>query len=366
MAEFKHKKSEIVAVLNPSENNPRNSEGDFIELKDGRILFAYSRYTGSRSEDDRPCDIACIYSHDGGKSFDMAPRILKKASEHNVENIMSVSLLRLQNGDLGLFYLIKHKDALTSDYVLCRSADEGETFYSAVSCFSPHNPEYYVVNNNRVLRTKSGRLIVPAALHRRHPKNIIYGIDPALAVFSYSDDDGFTWKSFSGTLACPVYRSETGLQEPGVIELNNGVLYAYFRTDLMCQYESFSLDGGKSWTLPQPSAFTSPVSPLKIAQNPYTGLYYAVWNPIPNYQGRDKNLHENTSLSWGRTPLVIAESEDGINFSDYCIIEDDPEAGFCYPAIYFTGENSMLLSYCSGDKTCHSCLCRTTIRKLEW
>lgn len=361
MEEFKIKKSEIAAQICPTDGNPRNSEGDFIALKDGRIMFAYSRYKGKGSGDHCPCDIASIYSSDGGRSFDLTPRILASASEHNTENIMSVSLLRMQNGDLGLFYLIKHENALSSDYVLRRSDNEGESFHKPVSCLSPKNPEYYVVNNNRVLRTKSGRLIVPAALHRRHPENI-YGIDPAAAVFSYSDDDGFTWKSFSGLLSCPVHRSKTGLQEPGVIELNENVLYAYFRTDLLCQYESFSLDGGRHWTQPQPSVFASPASPLKIAQNPYSGLYYAVWNPIPNYPGRTGNL----KASWGRTPLVIAESEDGINFSDYCIIEDDPDAGFCYPALFFTGEKSMLLSYCSGDKTLESCLTRTTIRYLEW
>jgi len=32
-----------VLKLSPSGNNPRNSEGDFINLKDGRVLFVYSR-----------------------------------------------------------------------------------------------------------------------------------------------------------------------------------------------------------------------------------------------------------------------------------------------------------------------------------
>ena len=32
--------------LPPGPGNPRNSEGDFIELKDGRVLYAYSRFNG--------------------------------------------------------------------------------------------------------------------------------------------------------------------------------------------------------------------------------------------------------------------------------------------------------------------------------
>lgn len=35
-----------VLQLNPGENNPRNSEGDFVRLKDGRIMFIYTHFTG--------------------------------------------------------------------------------------------------------------------------------------------------------------------------------------------------------------------------------------------------------------------------------------------------------------------------------
>ena len=36
---------EIVLRLDPKDGNPRNSEGDFIQLKDGRILFVYTHFT---------------------------------------------------------------------------------------------------------------------------------------------------------------------------------------------------------------------------------------------------------------------------------------------------------------------------------
>ena len=36
------KGKDIVLRLEPGPNNPRNSEGDFISLKDKRILFVYS------------------------------------------------------------------------------------------------------------------------------------------------------------------------------------------------------------------------------------------------------------------------------------------------------------------------------------
>ena len=37
-------------VIEPSKESPRNSEGDVVELKDGRLLLAYSRFTGGGSD----------------------------------------------------------------------------------------------------------------------------------------------------------------------------------------------------------------------------------------------------------------------------------------------------------------------------
>ena len=36
--------NEVVLDLNPSKENPRNSEGSFVTLKSGRILFYYSQW----------------------------------------------------------------------------------------------------------------------------------------------------------------------------------------------------------------------------------------------------------------------------------------------------------------------------------
>lgn len=58
-----------VAQLLPDTNNPRNSEGDFITLKDGRILFVYSHYTGTSGSDHGSSYLAGRYSSDKGKTW---------------------------------------------------------------------------------------------------------------------------------------------------------------------------------------------------------------------------------------------------------------------------------------------------------
>ncbi|MBQ3151609.1 MAG: exo-alpha-sialidase [Clostridia bacterium] len=357
------KSSEIVWDIRPCEDNPRNSEGDFITLKDGRILFVYCRFDGN-AHDNAPCDIAGVISEDGGKTFG-EPFIVARASEHGVNNIMSVSVMRLGNGDLGLFYLVKHNTVGSSSFVLRRSSDEGKTFSDPVQCLPDRFVGYYVVNNSRVLITEDGRIIVPAAYHRfgMDDKGFMTSDYYGMGCFFESCDDGRSFKEMCKPLTIGV-QSQTGLQEPGIVELPNGTLYAYFRTDKMYQYESFSVNGGKSWSAPTPSRFTSPDSPMKIAKNPYSGKYYAVWNPIPKYNGRITDKKDQW-VNAGRTPLYIAESENGIDFGEPYAVETDPKRGFCYPAIFFTAADEMLISYCSGGEEDGMCLARTTVRKIK-
>ena len=58
----------IALVLPPAQSNPRNSEGDFVTLKDGRLLFVYTHFTGGGG-DHSSAYLAGRYSSDGGKSW---------------------------------------------------------------------------------------------------------------------------------------------------------------------------------------------------------------------------------------------------------------------------------------------------------
>ncbi len=370
---MKVKSTEIICELRMGEDNPRNSEGAFLRLNDGKILFAYSRFHGGSENDGAPCDIAyLILNSDGSFPHSQKPKILVSAGEYeNASNIMSVSLMRMTNGDIGLFYIVKQNatekaksapEPIVSEYMLRRLKDEaGLPKISEVCVTGESEKTYKVLNNDRVLRTSKGRLIVPFAAHEAYytEKGAEFN-EKGRVKLLYSDDDGYTWhenESYLELLGAPY--TKTGLQEPGIAELPSGELYLYARTDMMFQYESFSKDGGLTWTSPAPSKFTSPRSPMKIAQNPYNKLYYAVWNPIPNYNGRIE-----CDPHWGRTPLVIAKSSDGSSFSPFCVLEDDPQRGFCYPGIFFLDEKTVLLSYCSGYPEEPICLCSTTIRKV--
>lgn len=362
MSIFKIKEQKTVCELCPSENNGRNSEGDFIALNDDRIMYAYSRYNSTGGEDDDSCDIAAVFSNDRGNSFG-GMKILLRAADFGVKNLMSVTLRRMNNGDIGLFFLKKELNG-NSEVILCRSKDEGKTFYKQTKCVPEIFPSYYVINNCRILKTDAGKWFLPVASHRKgENSNGETDFDYyAFSILYYSDDDGETWKEIPHKFINPVNYSETGLQEPGITELENGTLYAYFRTDCMCQYESFSFNGGRSWTQASPSKFTSPESPMLIRKNPYSGKYYAIYNPVPNYNGKK---FPQDFFHAGRTPIVIRESDNGIDFSEEIItIEGHENKGYCYPALFFADKKTMLVSFCAGGKEDGACLNKTMIKKI--
>ena len=149
-----------VFFLPTSEQVKRNGEGAFIRLKDGRIMFAYTEYCGSGGGDHDWAQLVAIYSSDEGETWGDRRVLLQPQAQD--ANVMSISFLRMQNGDLGMFFLRK-TDGLCRLY-WARSADEGVSWYEETVCC---DEGYYVVNNDRVVRLKNGNILFPANLHVR-------------------------------------------------------------------------------------------------------------------------------------------------------------------------------------------------------
>lgn len=318
-------------VLEPGEGNPRNSEGDFIQLEDGRILFAYTHFTGSAS-DFGAAHVAGRYSSDGGKTWSGEDTVI--VSNEGGMNTMSVSLLRLDNGEIGLFYL--RKDSRADCRLHMRvSNDEAQTWSGPRVCIEP--PGYYVVNNDRVIQLKTGRLVIPAARHSLPGQDFQHR---GAALCYLSDDRGETWQRSDTILEAPP-DSRSGLQEPGVIELKDGRLMMLARTDQGSQFRSYSSDAGITWSPAEPSDLVSPVSPATFERIPKTGDILLAWN---NHKGIDEALRGK------RTPFTVAISRDeGQTWEHVKNIEDDPHGWYCYTAMEFVGD-CVLLGHCAGDR----------------
>jgi hypothetical protein len=384
----------IVLELKVGPKNPRNSEGAFVTLRDGRILFAYTKFIGDRTaphsgealrgrpaSDEGSAVIAARFSSDEGRTWTTRDRVI--VPNEGRLNVMSVSLLRLSDGRIALFYLRKNGPHDCRLWMRA-SKDEARTFSRATCCIPA--PGYFVVNNDRVVAVRAThasplqreRLIVPAAYHRlkrpsRHDKRVI---DSAcLAVYFLSDDLGKTWREGEHWRACPE-NCYSGLQEPGVVELGDcpavgdcprsvrrkpARLFSWARTTLGCQYGMHSDDGGETWSRPKPTAFKSPLSPMSVKRIPATGHLLAVWN---DRSGRFK-LPKPAEVTRERTPLVAAVSRDeGRTWTSHTLIERDHRMGFCYTAIHFTADDHVLLAYCAGGRTPPYILSHLRVRRI--
>lgn len=326
----------VVLDIAPTKEYPRNSEGAFVTLKNNDILYAYTQFYGGES-DHSSARIVEIRSKDSGQTWSEPVTLVENTGGYNV---MSVSLLRLKNGNIALFYLVKNDLHDCKPYVRI-SADDTKTWSAPVAM--TENPGYFVVNNDRVIQCRSGRLVAPAAYHRPIIRNGKKSDDGrAIALWLLSDDNGATWRESKLWWAVPEPDTNTGLQEPGVVELENGALFSWSRTNTGVQYGFVSLDGGETFSAPYRTSLISPVSPASIKTIPGTSRLLALYN---DHSGRFPFSPKR------RTPLVAAISDDGgVTWPVAKVIEDDPDGHFCYTAIHFTGDY-MLLAYCAGSLT---------------
>ncbi len=322
--------------LTPGPGNPRNSEGDFIQLKDGRIMFVYTRFTGGGS-DHAKAHLAARFSNDGGLTWTAKDKTV--LSNEGGLNIMSVSLLRLHNGAVALFYLRKNslKDCRP---LMRRSADEGKTWSKPIEVIKKP-VGYYVMNNDRVVQLKkSGRLVAPVALHNL-PEYLKPDWTGKITCY-LSEDNGKNWRrSHTIMTAQDSAGKRVTVQEPGVVELKDGRLMMFCRTDAGSQFISHSRDGGDTWSPLHASNIKSPRSPATIERIPSTGDLLLAWND---------HSRITPALRGNRTPFTVAISRDeGKTWGAPKTLEDDPNGWYCYTAMTFIGER-VLLGHCAGDR----------------
>ena len=61
--------NQITLELKPQPGNARNSEGAFVTLDNGRILFIWSKYITDSYVDEAPCILVSRTSNDGGLTW---------------------------------------------------------------------------------------------------------------------------------------------------------------------------------------------------------------------------------------------------------------------------------------------------------
>ncbi len=220
-------------IQKASPEAPRAGEGSAVGLRDVSVLFVYSHFTGRG--DDAPACLVKRVSNDSGRTWSAPVEVQKKQGESHL-NVMSASLLRLQNGNIAFVFLEKIDPEKCVPYIKF-SSNEGET-WTPPEPIDKTESGYYTVNNDRLCMASGGRIFLPFNLYEfseKHKRG-----NNRCGVF-YSDDNGATW----GKSKClPMKRENVispanlhesklkiwneinaygvSIQEPGIVELSDG------------------------------------------------------------------------------------------------------------------------------------------------
>jgi len=308
----------------PTDKNPRYTEGSIIALNDGSLLLATTEFIDSDS-DFAKARIVARRSADGGRTWGE-----KRVLQENTGglNVMSVTLRRLKSGNIAMFYLQKnsHSDL---DLLVRQSNDEGTTFGPPVTV--TNNPGYHVVNNDRITQLKSGRLLAPAASSADVTKENHF-----VSHCYLSDDDGATWRDGTGH----VDAAKRGAMEPEVIELRDGRVMMIVRTQLGYPGKSYSADGGDTWGPMTPLGVQAPEAPATLRRIPSTGDLLLIWNNV---------YTPGAGHSGKRTPLTAAISNDeGETWKIVRNLESNSDQTFSYISLIFVRDRAVL-SYWKND-----------------
>jgi predicted neuraminidase len=359
-----------------SQKCPRAGEGSAELLKDGSILFVYGAFEGP--DDYANASIVKRISRDGGITWS-EPEILQTKVRASDMNVMSASLLRLHNGDLAFLFLSKHTSRTDCRPMFSLSSDEGKKWSAPREITDV--PGYYVVNNDRLVQTSGGRILVPCAWYPQDEnlRNCLCGI-------IYSDNNGQNWRRGRGWIRIkpedtipPPLASESAKkywneirqaghvnQEPGVIELKDGSIMMWVRTGSGYMYAACSQAGGDAWSNFRPVPdIISPCGPQSIKRLPRSNRLICIYNdhsdPAFVY---DKEPHHGLYWSW-RTPLAAAGSDDeGKTWQRIGDIEGT-ERNYCYPSILFFEDRVLLTYYWSEEVIKNGIAARRNLASLK-
>ena len=197
------------------ETVPENYGGNYIRLKDGRVMSIFSKA---------------------------------------VDNIYGNSLK-------------------AADFYCSFSDDECRSFHDPRPISTDHERLYLM--NDRIKRLSTGRIALCICLH----PNCLLGdtkyFERAgwIGMF-YSDDEGQTWQKGEWLTAQHVDQ----LCEPTLCEMPDGHLKMLARTGRGYLYQTDSYDGGITWTPERPTTLRSAVSPYNFQYDPFSKRYYVCWN----------------------------------------------------------------------------------------
>jgi predicted neuraminidase len=144
--------------------------------------------------------------------------------------------------------------------------------------------------------------------------------------FERTSDLGKTWTKVEPAAAKK--GPEMNAIQPSILFHSGGKLQAIGRSRDKRLFETWSRDGGKSWSAMEPTDVPNPNSGTD-AVTLRDGRHLLVYNPVER----------------GRSPLSVALSRDGKLWQSVLVLEDEPKAEFSYPACIQTSDGLVHITY---------------------
>ena len=295
------------------------SSAAYVELTDGRILV----YSGGFRT-----------SSDGGLTWSQ-PLSAPGIQEYSLRG--DSNLIHLSGSGLGFIDRMRSGDGEPECLYFWRSEDEGKTWQKPVR-IGDRTGFVVAALNNAIIRTSSGRIILPVYgvlgpgeddWEKRDPfrlRRVVGGLRGNQWVYTgahhfdplwgwcfvyYSDDDGRTWKPTSIKNAIYLWDANTVTwsmaAEPSVVEVTPGKLLMLMRTHVSRIYKAWSYDNGENWTIAMPTPLAASNAPAKIAKVPATGDLVAVWTQVSQAEIRRGLIRARLSSAVSRNEGAVWE-----------------------------------------------------------
>jgi predicted neuraminidase len=143
--------------------------------------------------------------------------------------------------------------------------------------------------------------------------------------FERSTDAGQTWTAGDPVVAAG--GADVPAIQPSILVHPTGRLQAVGRTRSQRVFETWSGDGGRTWT---------PIA-LTVLPNPNSGI-----DAVTLRDGRHLIVYNHTTQ--GRSPLNVSLSSDGITWAAALVLEHEP-GEYSYPAVIQTSDGLVHLTY---------------------
>ena len=322
---------DIHAVKLPRQTHGyRGINGDFIRLKDGTILWAYSSDTE---------DIVAIRSADEGRTWSKAELLIPKPAPPASGRIVHPSFLRLPTGTIMISYIYStHPVTPYYGHNYTRlSADEGAT-WTDPTIMTPY-PGYVIIHNDRLHILSSGRILAIAEYKAYMPSSQDHSGYVGMSFFS--DNNGVSWQNSRNTV--DMYPVE--VQEADAVELKDGRIMMVGRTYSGYPVKAYSEDGGETWSKGERMpGISMPYAGLpSIRRIPSTGDLLFIWISEKSNDSKNPKIQRRCALT------AAISQDEGQTFEHRRHIARDPEDDFGYQCVLFLDNDRCLVGYHTRD-----------------